>query len=305
MQFCRRGQENIEFLRPNHYQQVTDASGLKYWKAAMGEATKNHRTDSEDIRTGSFMLHETNIWGLNPGDYYELFLTKLDSSAEYLFGQPQREKKAFKIEENPTTWYSKWKIGKNTVGDAMPIISVAAGLSKITNHQLRSSAINALVDAEFQVREIRTVSKHKSDSSVDHYAKKPSIKRQIAMSRAISNGGKVPKLDESIPSTSGVNLKKDNDTRGKIKTKKTNDPSKIKGSKKEEEKSPFDDDFESAELLNDLEETFSQIDEDFELDEMMTQVEKSWSAEQFLKKEQEMAERRFKFAEKCWKKSKK
>ena len=58
--------------------------------------------------------------------------------------------------------------------------------------------------------------------------------------------------------------------------------------------------------MNDLDRTFTQIDEEFQLDEMMTQAEETWSAELFLKKEQEMAERmaerRMSFAEKCWKK---
>ena len=71
--------------------------------------------------------------------------------------------------------------------------------------------------------------------------------------------------------------------------------------KKKEEKSVFDDDFYDAELEHSL----SQIDEELELDEMMTQQEEKWSKEEFLKKEQEMAERRFRFAEKCWKNSKK
>ena len=172
---------------------------MKYWKKAVGEATKNHRTDSEDLRTGSFMLHEENKWGFNPGDYYQLFLTKLESKAPYLFGQPLRPKKAFKIEENPATWFDQWKIGKTTVGAAMPTFSEAAGLSRITNHQLRASAINALIDAGVQDRELCTVSKHRSRTSIEHYARKPSIKRQIEMSRMISNGGKVQKLDE--PST--------------------------------------------------------------------------------------------------------
>ena len=81
---------------------------------------------------------------------------------------------------------------------------------------------------------------------------------------------------------------------------------------KEKSESPFDDNFEQdSALMDDVDRRFFQNDdepfegEEKELDEMLTQVEEAWTAELFLKKEQEMAERRLKFAEKLFKKQSK
>ena len=198
---------------------------MKYWKKVKGEATKNHRINSEDLRNGSFMLYEENDFGYNPGKYFEMFQTKLDSDAKYLFSQPIQpyKKNGFKLHQNPSKWYNTNKIGANSVAKAMPMISEAAGLSKITNHQLRASSINALIDAGVQDREVCSVSGHKAQTSISNYAKVPSKKRQIEMSRAISNGGRVSRqrLDQD-PSTSTENVGKKS---------KTNDPSKIKNRK--------------------------------------------------------------------------
>ena len=104
--------------------------------------------DSEDLRKGGLILYEENSYNpkFNAGEYFELFLTKLDKDSKFLFSQPLLTKKKFTIEENPMVWYSKSKIGINAVGNAMPEIAKAAGCSrKLTNHQLRATAINHLI----------------------------------------------------------------------------------------------------------------------------------------------------------------
>ena len=129
-------------------------------------------------------------------------------------------------------------------------------------------------------------------------------------SRSIANFGKVQKLESvengSKPTTSAGTSKVG---------KKSTDKSKMKSTQKvtkEKSESPFDDNFEQdSALMDDVDRRFFQNDdepfegEEKELDEMLTQVEEAWTAELFLKKEQEMAERRLKFAEKVWKKQSK
>ena len=108
--------------------------GLKYWKKILGEQTKNHRVKSEDLRKGGFILHEENDFGFNPGDFFALYLSKIDCDAKYLFCTSFKEMKKFKLHQNPATWYSKNKCGKNTVAKAMPAIAECAGISRrITN----------------------------------------------------------------------------------------------------------------------------------------------------------------------------
>ena len=46
----------------------------KYWKKVLGETSKNHRLDSEDLRKGGLIIYEPNAYnpGYNGGEYFEL-----------------------------------------------------------------------------------------------------------------------------------------------------------------------------------------------------------------------------------------
>ena len=327
IQFCRRGLEGIEFLTKEHFGQY-EFEGLKYWKKIKGESSKNHPRDSEDLRKGSFMLHEENDFGFNPGAYFELWLSKTDTS-QFMFCTPKQPSKQFKIRSNPVIWYTKNKIGVNKVAEAMPKISKAADLRHLTNHQLRATAINSMIDAGIEDREIVTVSGHKNKASIENYAKKPSIKKQLAMSRAISNGGnpKKPRLDdtagseEPVPSTSNAarneeplpsTSKADMSSSSSIvkNSKKSSSSSKVKNSKKNSPKSatPEGETDNNCESADAAEDTFDDnIDSQFldENDLVLTQVEEAYALEKFLKEEQELAAQRMKLAEKCFKARKK
>ena len=60
--------------------------------------------------------------------------------------------------------------GKNTIGEKMKNISSRAGTRKYTNHCLRATSITSLQNAGFRDREIMSVSGHRSESSLKHYA---------------------------------------------------------------------------------------------------------------------------------------
>ena len=45
---------------------------------------------------------------------------------------------------------------------------------KVTNHQLRATAINHLIDNGFEAREICSVTGQKSEATIENYAKAPS-----------------------------------------------------------------------------------------------------------------------------------
>ena len=51
----------------------------------------------------------------------------------------------------------------------------------VTNHQLRATAINHVIDNGFEAREICSVTGQKSEATIENYAKAPSRKRQILM----------------------------------------------------------------------------------------------------------------------------
>ena len=56
-----------------HFASFEDEDG-KYWKKVLGETSKNHRLDSEDLRKGGLIIYEPNAYnpGYNGGEYFEL-----------------------------------------------------------------------------------------------------------------------------------------------------------------------------------------------------------------------------------------
>lgn len=118
-------------------------------------------------------------------DYKE----KLNEKCKRFF---QRPKPDGDIQNGP--WYDNAAVGKNTLGELMKTISKAAGLSQLfTNHSLRATCASVLDDARFCNREIRVVTGHKSDASIESYTRpKEPVKRQ--MSESISRAcGILPK----------------------------------------------------------------------------------------------------------------
>ena len=67
-------------------------------------------------------------------------------------------------------WYVNAPLGKNTPGAMTKKISEAAGCSRVyTNHSLRATSVTSLDHAGYTSRDIMTVSRHRSESSIKHY----------------------------------------------------------------------------------------------------------------------------------------
>ena len=71
----------------------------------------------------------------------------------------------------------------------------AAGFSrKVTNHQLRATAINHLIDNGFEAREICSVTSQKSEATIENYAKATS-KMNITLDKSEENNELSEDLD--------------------------------------------------------------------------------------------------------------
>lgn len=116
----------------------------------------------------------------------------------------------------------------------------ALGIKHLTNGQLRPTAIQLMVHAGFQDRDIQHITGHKCADSLKSYAPIPPASKKIDMARAISNAG-----CSTRPGPSGVKRKVSTDD---LHDDDFSQESKVSSSKSEE---AFEDDLD-PELLSQL-----------------------------------------------------
>ena len=76
------------------------------------------------------------------------------------------------------------------------IAEKAGCVTKYTNHSLRATTVTSLNDAGFESRDIMTVTGHKAESSLKHYAK-TSASRKREMSANIAKGLEETEINEN------------------------------------------------------------------------------------------------------------
>ena len=180
-------------MTPSHVALIEDEEDAsKYYKKVLGEESKNHKFDSEDLENGGRIMFETNVYGFNPRLFFHLYMGKLHPDAQYLFSREQREKKGFNLKSNPTVWYEKNKLGINEVSKATPLLCEVLGIEDYKNNQLRPLSVTKMKKSGAEDRELMKMTGHKSLKSVDHYDSKLLKERQLDLSRSI--------MDIPIPS---------------------------------------------------------------------------------------------------------
>ena len=74
-----------------------------------------------------------------------------------------------------------------TLRNMMKDMSKRAGIEPyLTNHCLRATSVTILLDHDCELRHIKAVTGHKSDSSIESYNQRPSLKQQERMSSILS-----------------------------------------------------------------------------------------------------------------------
>ena len=152
----RRGREVYENLKKHHYVKVYDEDQkIYYYKKTMGESSKNHASDSENLSNSGLIPCLTNSYGVNCGETFGLYLSLLHESNEYLFQKPQRAAGWFRLDD-PTTvcCYESSRVGKNAFAKMLPELCAALGLEHYTNHSVRPTAIGLLKSNGFEDRQI-------------------------------------------------------------------------------------------------------------------------------------------------------
>ena len=114
------------------------------------------------------------------------YLSHLNPVCEFLFQRP-RSSESKKFNSNDS-WCCNSPLGDTSLNNMMKDMSKRAGLQPyLTNHCLRATSVTILSDHDCEVRHIKAVTGHKSDSSIESYNQRPSLEQQERMSSILSD----------------------------------------------------------------------------------------------------------------------
>ena len=86
------------------------------------------------------------------------------------------------------SWYCNSPLGDTSLNNMMKDMSKRAGIQPyLTNHCLRAKSVTILLDHDCEVRHIKAVTGHKSDSSIESYNQRPSLEQHERMSSILSD----------------------------------------------------------------------------------------------------------------------
>lgn len=163
-----------------------DAKGNEYVDLILPDKEKNVNPDHFTSNKQSVMYANNNK-NECPVEAVKMYTARLPEGTNVFFLKP----KSYPSHSESVWYFEKCPLGKNKLGDFMKTISQRAALSQIyTNHSIRATVVTTLVNDGFSTKEIKSVTGHKSDKSIDRYTKNilPSKKMKLShsLSRSIS-----------------------------------------------------------------------------------------------------------------------
>ena len=193
--FGQRGRESLRDMKREDYVLNTDELGNRYFERR-DTLTKTRREDEDEEFGGR--MYEIRDSPRCPVQSLIKYKELLNSSCTGFWQRP----KSMPREEGP--WYDNIPLGINTLGSKMNSIAQKAGCTtKYSNHSLRATTVTTLNDAGFESRDIMTVTGHKAETSLKHYAKTSALRKR-EMSANIAKGlAESHSQNENQSSTSG------------------------------------------------------------------------------------------------------
>ena len=175
--FARRGGENMHTLTKASFVVKTNPDTGKKYIIARDELTKNHRYNDTDADGG--VIPETDTDDC-PVKSFVKYLSKLDPEQDRLWCYPRDY---FRHDDN--LWFTKKPVGIHTLQKFLPNLSKKCGLSQIyTNHSIRSTAATLLHQDKFDPTAVKSITGHKSLSSLAVY-QRTSSEQKIEMAHAL------------------------------------------------------------------------------------------------------------------------
>ena len=190
--FGQRGRENQRQMKSNMLVFRKTPRGKEYCElnkevAGSVPSTKNHQGGLVDHEVDSdgkiFALEDSPTF---PVKTIRNYLSHLNPVCEFLFQRP-RNSESKKFNSNDS-WYCNSPLGDTSLNNMMKDMSKRAGIQPyLTNHCLRATSVTILSDHDCEVRHIKVVTGHKSDSSIESYNQRPSLEQQERISSILSD----------------------------------------------------------------------------------------------------------------------
>ena len=190
--FAQRGCENQSQMKSNVLVFRKTPQGKEYCElnkevAGSVPSRKNQQGGLHDLEDNSdgkiFTLEDSPTC---PVQTIRNHLSHLNVVCEFLFQRPRNsESKKFNYNNS---WYCNSLLGDTSLNNMMKDMSKRAGIQPyLTNHCLRATSVTILSDHDCEVRHIKAVTGHKSDSLIESYNQRPSLEQQERMSSTVSN----------------------------------------------------------------------------------------------------------------------
>jgi hypothetical protein len=113
LHWCRRAREGLAELTIEHLAKRFDEETKKwYWTKVIGEKTKNHQKDSQNLDFGGVILFDESVEGFNPGQFIEDIMAIRNPKNNKLFQKTKRVAKRFNL-HNPEKQVKSFKSFKS------------------------------------------------------------------------------------------------------------------------------------------------------------------------------------------------
>ena len=165
--FGKRGREGWRDTRVDSYV-VKEENGETFVVENITQTSKNWQGGNKQA---DLDYSDNRMGNKEAVDAFQLFLEKRNQNITALFQTP--------LKFSGKEWFKREPLGKNKLANMMKDISKRAQLQKVyTSHCVRASTITRLFQAGVPAKQISALTRHKNESSLNHYISGMSTKQK-------------------------------------------------------------------------------------------------------------------------------
>lgn len=138
-----------------------------------------------------------------PSRVLKAYLSHLNPNSDALFQKPNDVGSAKFNPAKENIWYeSERKLGHSTLENLLRKMTERAGVEPyLTNHSLRATTVTVLSAKNVETRQIKAITGHKSDASIESHYERPTLNQFKQMSAALTS---FIHREESPPTSAAV-----------------------------------------------------------------------------------------------------
>ena len=191
--FGKRGRENQRAMKKTMLRLCVTGAGEEYFELNKDQpgtmlSSKNHTGGLEGTEGHS----DGKIFAISssprcPVKTIKSYLSHLNPDNDALFQRPRSPSAKFDPNETKV-WYEKCVLGHNSLDNMLRNMLERAGICPYyTNHSLRATTVTVLSSKNVETRQIKAVTGHRSDSSIQSYCERPTLSQFKQMSSTLSS----------------------------------------------------------------------------------------------------------------------